>query len=230
MLFLYTAVQGDTLEKIAEKFCTETENISDLNMIGETGIVGQRLLIQADISVPQWMKNGTFCFDELDCRQLSRLMYRCTNHAKNSVDTNAEDCRMIKEEKNDDGNLNDAAVAERTEQTKKDDQVSAQSTVREAFAQTHTVTEGENLTSIAIKYGVTVRMLNKCGAPVDIVPGDVIGIPSVSGRRFFYTVRIGDSIEKIASRFGCSKEKLLNVNFVDENEELVPGEQLLILI
>ena len=242
MLFLYTAVHGDTLDNIARRFGCDVDKLMELNIIGGNGLTGQRLLIQSDIAMPEWMTKSTLCFDDLDCRQLSRLMYRCTNIVDNKKELPNEDviCRQM--EKIEVSNVDDEAEQIISEQNiekesttelktvdKQDDDVHLQH-IGASNLQAYTVAEGEKLADIAIKHGVTVGMLQKCGASANVVEGEVIRIPIVQGRRFFYTVRLGDTAEKIALRFGCSKEKIINTNFLGDNERLVPGTQLLILV
>ena len=63
-----------------------------------------------------------------------------------------------------------------------------------------------------------------------MTPGTEITIPAIQGRRYLYTVRLGDTPEKIANKFGLTRDKLMQINYIDEKENLLPGIQLLILI
>lgn len=240
MLFLYTAVNGDTLESIAKRFGCDVEKLKELNTIGGMGLIGQRLLIQSDMSMPEWMSQCTLCFEDLDCRQLSLLMYRCTNIVDNKKVIPDEEEPCFRMEKDEVINLNNTSeedlpdhilsvknenVSQMVEESKDELQCIGATNLR-----TYTVSKGETLTDIAIKHGVTVGMLQRCGASPNVTEGDVIHIPMVQGRRFFYTVRIGDSVEKIAERFGCSKEKIISTNLLQDCERLSPGTQLLIIV
>jgi membrane-bound lytic murein transglycosylase D len=77
---------------------------------------------------------------------------------------------------------------------------------------THKVRRGENLTSIARKYGTSVRglrSLNNFRRKVLFV-GQRIRVPASSID--YYTVRRGDNLSKIASKFGISLGKLKALN------------------
>lgn len=93
------------------------------------------------------------------------------------------------------------------------------------------VKEGDTPASIASQYGLTARILQKSGGlGASLTPGTEITIPAIQGRRYFYTVRLGDTPEKIANKFGLTRDKLMQINYIDEKENLLPGIQLLILI
>ena len=96
--------------------------------------------------------------------------------------------------------------------------------------QVHKLQENESIADVARKYGLTTSILQKCGVPLNPKVGAEINIPTIQGRKYFYTVKAGDDVEKVARRFGCSVDKLLNANLLEKTEALIPGTRLLILI
>jgi surface antigen len=91
----------------------------------------------------------------------------------------------------------------------------------------HTVQEGETVTSVAQKYGVTsdsVRWSNGIIGDALQVNQD-IHIPPVNG--IVYTVRSGDTIDSLAERFSANRAQLIADNDA-EVAGLVVGERILI--
>lgn len=95
----------------------------------------------------------------------------------------------------------------------------------------HVVKAGETLSALAAQYGLTARIVQKAnGVQTTLEPGTRLNIPAPQGRRYFYTVRVGDTPEKVANKFGVNRDKLMQNNYLDEGEALLPGTQLMILI
>src|SRR5687767_4998443 len=91
--------------------------------------------------------------------------------------------------------------------------------VASATGQTHTVQYGETLTSIAVRYGVSVDALvaaNRLASPNLIVAGQVLIIPGTApapqaappASGSSYVVQPGDSLGDIAARYGVSADSL----------------------
>jgi len=108
---------------------------------------------------------------------------------------------------------------------------------------THEVRPGESLWSIARNYGVDLRDLANWNAmaPADILSvgrklviwSDETVIKRVSNeriRRITYTVRRGDSLSRISTRFRVSVSELLEWNDISSEEYLQPGQQLLLFV
>lgn len=76
----------------------------------------------------------------------------------------------------------------------------------------HTVVEGENINTVASKYGVSadeVRWSNGLKT-TDIAAGTVVYVPSTSG--IVYTVKSGDTIESIVEKYGSNASEIIALN------------------
>lgn len=105
----------------------------------------------------------------------------------------------------------------------------------------HYVAAGESFWSIGRKYGVPIRSLaswngmaprdtlsvgQKLVVWTDNAPTSVAASGIATTRKLNYTVRSGDSLSRIASRFRISVADLLRWNDLDENKILRPGQRL----
>jgi membrane-bound lytic murein transglycosylase D len=103
----------------------------------------------------------------------------------------------------------------------------------------HIVTSGDTLSSLAIKYGTSVRDLRaqnglnseliRIGQALDIL------VPSASTkstklRRLFYTVKSGDSLYLIAKKFSLLISDITRWNKISREEYLQPGQKLTLFI
>jgi len=110
-----------------------------------------------------------------------------------------------------------------------------QSSKRESFKREsfkHKVRRGENLTVIARRYSVSVAQLrrwNNLGASAMLHPNQILkierGLPGKGGGSS-YVVRSGDSLWKIARRFGVTVRKLKSWNNLSSRSRLYPGQSL----
>ena len=116
-----------------------------------------------------------------------------------------------------------------------------QNTVRSGNRVEHVVSSGESFWTISRKYGVN---MNQLAAWNGTAPRDTLSIgqklvvwtsqavPTNSGsgnnltRKLNYTVRRGDSLYLIASRFRVSIAQLVRWNNIDRNKILRPGQRL----
>lgn len=91
----------------------------------------------------------------------------------------------------------------------------------------YTVAEGENVDSIAAKYGVSSNQIRWSNGlkTNDVAPGTVLFVPSYSG--IVYTVKSGDTIESIVSKYGSSAEEIVALNDL-EVSGISEGMKLLI--
>ncbi|MCE5090800.1 LysM peptidoglycan-binding domain-containing protein [Staphylococcus devriesei] len=104
---------------------------------------------------------------------------------------------------------------------------------------THTVRSGESLWSISHKYGITVSQLKSLNGLSSnlIFPNQVLKVShssspsrssnqsSYSGSSNTYTVKYGDSLSSIASRYGTTYRHIMNLNGLN-NFLIYPGQKL----
>jgi membrane-bound lytic murein transglycosylase D len=118
-----------------------------------------------------------------------------------------------------------------------------QNQARDGQRRTHEVRPGESLWSISQAYRVGLRDLAVWNA---MAPGDVLSVgrqlviwsdqvvaqPAQNERirRITYTVRTGDSLSRISTRFRVSVDELLQWNEISPNQYLQPGQRLLLYV
>jgi LysM repeat protein len=100
----------------------------------------------------------------------------------------------------------------------------------------YTVQQGDTLSSIARRFGVSVTALAQANTITDPdlliagkrlkIPGEVTGAAGSSG--FSYLVRPGDTLSTIAWRFGVSVASLVQANQLGGADRLTSGQRLLI--
>jgi lysozyme len=96
-------------------------------------------------------------------------------------------------------------------------------------ATTYTVKSGDNLSSIASRYGTTasaIANLNGISNPNWIYPGQVLKISGSQSSSRTYTVRSGDTLSGIASRLGVSWYSLKAKNGLSNANLIYPGQVL----
>jgi LysM repeat protein len=103
----------------------------------------------------------------------------------------------------------------------------------------HTVVDGDTLTSIGIRYGVTVEALQSANGLADVLirPGDRLKVPVTrrvslsppgTTSSFEYTVQENDTIVGIATGFGATVDDILSANNLSANAIIRPGDRLVI--
>lgn len=95
--------------------------------------------------------------------------------------------------------------------------------------QTYTVVAGDTLSSIAARFRTTVAelaALNNILNPNLIYPGQVLTITTFSAPVSSYTVRSGDTLSSIASRFDTSVQELVSLNSIRNPNQIYPGQVL----
>ena len=107
----------------------------------------------------------------------------------------------------------------------------------------HTVKRGESLWSIARKYGISIQAIadvNNINPRKHIKPGQKLLIPITkwnasrfaynyyenSEKPVYYIVKKGDSINRIAKKFGVSAKELLRINGLKRTSIIHPGQRL----
>ncbi|MCK5472048.1 peptidoglycan DD-metalloendopeptidase family protein [Candidatus Gracilibacteria bacterium] len=93
----------------------------------------------------------------------------------------------------------------------------------------YTVEEGDVLSSIARRFGVSMDTIiweNKITNPHQLRPGTQLAILPVSG--ITHEVKEDDSITKIAKKYGIDSEKLYKQNQLESETKLIAGTKLII--
>ena len=227
MLFYYFVAQNEDLRSIAEKFSSSEETIIELNSLVDNNVVGKHLLIYSEQKYPFWLCDRTVCFVDITSDQLKlldRYYNERSNCDKKSEYNEIDEYKIkpdsenyIKEENHDDIYYN--PEISKTVQQNDENEIATKNVCqdkKQQYSMIHIVQEGETLADIANKYGLTSGILLRCGVPEHITAGLRIGIPSIQGRRYFYTVKLGDTVESIASKLGCNKEKIIKTNLLNE--------------
>lgn len=97
-----------------------------------------------------------------------------------------------------------------------------------ASIRTYTVAEGDTISKIAAKFGVSVNTIlwaNNLSFSSYVKPGQTLSVPSISG--VIYKVAKGDTISKIALKYGVAAAKITEANGLAD-EGLVIGKNLVI--
>lgn len=100
---------------------------------------------------------------------------------------------------------------------------------------TYTVQPGDTLYRIAARFGTTVTAIvnaNNIADPNLIYPGQVLVIPSASSgttpSQVAYTVQPGDTLYRIAVRYGTTVAAIVNANNIANANLIYPGQVLVI--
>lgn len=105
----------------------------------------------------------------------------------------------------------------------------AQSLTQPVSFQTYKVRPGDTISGIAGKFGLrnisTLISVNDIGNVRQLAAGQKLKIPSIDG--IIYTVKSGDSLSSVVSKYGCKLDDLLDVNELT-SETLTKGQQLFI--
>ena len=94
------------------------------------------------------------------------------------------------------------------------------------------VKEGDTLSSIAAKYGVSYGVLasiNGINNPNLIYPGQVLLINGDNTSKLYYTVRAGDTLTSIATNHGVNYQNIASLNGIKNPDLIYPGEVLRIM-
>ncbi|MCO4532330.1 LysM domain protein [Streptococcus infantarius subsp. infantarius] len=95
---------------------------------------------------------------------------------------------------------------------------------------TYTVQSGDTLSSIAAKFGTsyqTLASLNGISNPNLIFAGQTLRVNgSASAGSVYYTVRAGDNLSAIASRYGTSYQSIVALNGLANPNLIYAGQTL----
>lgn len=92
------------------------------------------------------------------------------------------------------------------------------------------VVSGDTLESIAKKYNTTVKNLMDINGKDYIVMGELIIVPNTMKNDWFdiYVVKKGDNLYSIADNYNISLNDLLNINGLDKENYIYPGQEVLV--
>lgn len=93
----------------------------------------------------------------------------------------------------------------------------------------YTVADGDTVSGIATKYGITVNTIlwaNDLDNPDQIKPGDQIFILPVSG--LSYAVKAGDTLASIGATYKADTDKIISFNNLPANGEVAAGDVIII--
>lgn len=96
----------------------------------------------------------------------------------------------------------------------------------------YTVVRGDTLSGIAQRFGTnyqTLAAINGIADPNKIYPGQVIKLPgggAPAPQSQTYTVKSGDTLSGIASKFGTSWQRLQQLNGIPDANRIYPGQVL----
>ena len=96
-------------------------------------------------------------------------------------------------------------------------------------ARTYTVQSGDTLSGIAAKYGTTYQHLasiNGISNPNLIYAGQVLKIDGAATPAKTYTVKSGDTLSGIASKYNTTYQKLAQINGISNPNVIYPGQVL----
>jgi len=95
----------------------------------------------------------------------------------------------------------------------------------------YTVEPGDSLYTIAHKYNSSVANIlkfNNISNPDLIYPGNKIIIPLSPPEAIIYTVKSGDTVYRIAKKYGTLVDNLILFNYLAPPFLIYPGQQLVV--
>lgn len=91
---------------------------------------------------------------------------------------------------------------------------------------------GDTLSNLATKFKTSMedlRRINNLPFNYDFTVGEQIIVPATNNEPFFYyTVQKGDNMYALARKYRVDLDTLLQINGLDQDDYIYPGEQLMI--
>lgn len=100
---------------------------------------------------------------------------------------------------------------------------------KESTVKTYTVVSGDNLSTIASRFGTTVGeicRLNNIDNPNLIYPGQVLILAGVVNNTINYTVKAGDNLSSIADKYDTTWQAIAELNGLSNPSLIYPGQNL----
>lgn len=94
---------------------------------------------------------------------------------------------------------------------------------------TYTVVSGDNLSSIASRFGTTVQeicRLNNIANPNIIYPGQILKLAGTTSNSIYYTVVSGDTLSGIAAKYNTTYQAIAALNNIKAPYVIYPGQKL----
>lgn len=228
----HTVKSGEYLSNIAEEYGVSVSDLREWNNItGDKIMVGQKLKIYSDEKITEKKETKT---KENKTKTTSHTVQEGEN-----LTLIAEKHGITVEDLKDWNDLENDVIVPGQKLTlvepKKEKKTTKETKIK-SKSKTHTVKEGENLTLIAEKYGVTLKQLRDWNDIENdvIVPGQVLTV-SASSKEVkknekketpkTYKVKKGDTLQTIADEFDVTIKELKKWNELD-NDTIVIGQIL----
>ena len=92
------------------------------------------------------------------------------------------------------------------------------------------VKNGDTLESIARKFNTSVNNLRDINGIDYISMGQMIIVPNNTNNEWFeiYTIKKGDNLYSLADKYNISLVDLLNINGLDKDNYIYPGQEILV--
>lgn len=214
---VYTVKSGDSLYKIANQYDTTVDTLMSINNLNGTNLtINQQLLIpkkeDIDINIKEEDKGLTYIVKPGD------TLYKIANSYGISVDSIKSANKLTS---------NNLSIGQELLIPVED--IIVEETDKETPAGiNYVVVKGDNLYSIANKYGVSVndiKELNNLNSNTLSI-GQILKIPGTESYTT-YKVKSGDSLYKIANTYGVTVNDLIKANNLN-GTLLQVGQELLI--
>lgn len=92
------------------------------------------------------------------------------------------------------------------------------------------IVAGDTLESIAKKFNTTIKQLQEINDKDYVTIGEMIVVPNNTKNDWFevYTVKKGDNLYAIAQKYNMSLVDLLNINGLDKDNYIYPGQEIMV--